>query len=104
MKSIAKIICCVATLSWLSTATAEGVVIHENANSVTLESTQTPAASAPQGTPGNVHYDKVDRTRAEQRLESNALRAKKRSEQAKKEAAGRAQQKPANQQNQGSGK
>ncbi|WP_435626666.1 hypothetical protein [Candidatus Ferrigenium straubiae] len=106
MKSIAKIICCVVTLSWLSGATAEGVVIHENANSVTLESTQTSAVPAPQEASAPV-YDKVDRARAEQRLESNALRAKKRTEQAKKEAASRAAKAPpANpaRNNQGTGK
>lgn len=95
MKSIVNIICCAFVLSWVSSATAAGVTVQENANAVILESTPAPtmpasAVPATQRGPVKVYYDKVDRTRAEQRLESNALRAKKRTEEARKDATERA--------------
>lgn len=102
MKPIAKIICSIAILSWMSGAAAAGVTVQENANAVILQAAPDPAMPASavpavRRAPVKVYYDKVDRTRAEQRLESNALRARKRSAEARKDAserAARAQQAP----------
>lgn len=95
MKPIAKIICCIAILPWMSGAAAAGVTVRENAGAVILEAMPDPAAPASaapvtQTMPVKDYYDKVDRARAEQRLESNALRAKKRTEEARKDMAERA--------------
>lgn len=108
MKTIVKIICCIATLSWISGAIAGGVVIHENADVIILESTSdlTPASATPvsKKTPVKAYYDKVDRTKAEQRLEANALRAKRRTAEAQKDAAERAAKTQQEQVNQSSRK
>lgn len=95
MKPIAKVICCIAILPWISDATAGGVTVRESAGTVILESTSDmnmPASAVPviQRAPASVHYDNVDRARAEKRLESNALRARKRTAEAQKDAAERA--------------
>lgn len=70
MKPTTKIICCIATLSWISSTTA---------------------AAAYQRVPVPVHYvTEHDQVKVETKLNSDASQAKKRSDQAKKNATDRA--------------